>query len=241
MQAGSKRWYDESGIYAAESEVEDLRIPEDPRHVAFFERAKSPGSLLDLGCGHGVFLRLAQTLGFEVSGIEFQDTLARKAREVGLSVETGDLTEVLSERQETYDYVTALDVLEHLEDPGLIVEQMLARLSSNGVAVVSVPHQDRKPAVFDSVIDAPPHHLTIWTVQALKALFETRGASVTVVELPLSVDDLFLHHVWRRHGHDSPTTTRWDGLVRRCLKAEVALRSRLSLSRGHTLVAYGTF
>lgn len=237
MEAGSKEWYGESGIYSDQAEPSESAFLTDARHLAFFEGATAPGRLLDLGCGAGTFLRHARSRGFQVAGIEFQSALAMRANEQGLAVDSGDLASTLAKGTEHYDYITAFDVLEHLEDPGQVVELMLARLRSGGVCAVTVPHADRVPASFDPVIDAPPHHLTLWTGAAIRQLFQRQGASsCEVQELPLTTDDLFLHYLWKRYGHGLARTTRRDGLVRRKLAVQVGLRNAFKMSKGHTLL-----
>ena len=51
---------------------------------------KTNGDLLDIGCATGFFIKLAKNKGFKVIGIEFSDYAAKKGRDSGLNVITGD-------------------------------------------------------------------------------------------------------------------------------------------------------
>jgi len=66
------------------------------------------GKLLDIGCGRGEILDFAATKGFEVKGTEIVDDLIDNSRVVkGYSTE-------LPFPDKEFDYVTCLDVIEHL-------------------------------------------------------------------------------------------------------------------------------
>ena len=82
--------------------------------------APKNGRLLDLGCGVGNFLAAARDSGFEVTGVEFNQSANRFARE------TYGLREIFAMRPEdfrsanpakTFDVVTFFEVLEHQDDP----------------------------------------------------------------------------------------------------------------------------
>lgn len=231
MREPGAEWYRSSGIYAGEDEG-----VLDARHAAFFGHV-APGRLLDAGCGRGTFLRAARERGFEVRGIEQQTDLVTQARGEGLDVLAGTIPDSLSALAE-FDAVTVFDVLEHLADPLGALEALLAALRPGGSLVLSVPRADRHPPVFDPVVDAPPHHLTLWCPAALRIILERAGAAeIQVIALPLTARDLFLHHLWRRHGRGALTQDRRDGLTRRWLRLRVALLRGFSRARGHTLVA----
>lgn len=97
-------------------------------------------SLLDIGCGPGVFLVLAQRAGYEVSGLELNPELAQKARErTGAEVVVGDIaTADLGGR--TFDVITLLDLIEHVPDPVAILRRCRIWLKPGGHLVVYTPN-----------------------------------------------------------------------------------------------------
>lgn len=74
------------------------------------------GRLLDVGCGNGGFLTLAQQAGWEVEGLDFDAAAVRTATSRGLSVRLGGL-EVLKNLRDCYDVITLSHVVEHVYDP----------------------------------------------------------------------------------------------------------------------------
>src|SRR5690606_4572283 len=61
------------------------------RRLDRIEAVRSPGRLVDVGCGSGEVLRAARRRGWEVAGAEPVEESARIARERGLDVRTAVL------------------------------------------------------------------------------------------------------------------------------------------------------
>lgn len=120
--------------------------------VALIDRAGlEPGVVLDLGCGNAPVAEPLAALGFEYVGLDLDraslDAVAARGFEVhelDLSVREARLVrrlrEVLGSRP--LAGVLALDVLEHLVDPGAVVRALatLARPRPEAVLVVSIPN-----------------------------------------------------------------------------------------------------
>lgn len=94
-----------------------------------------PGSLLDIGCSLGVFLDVARSRGWEVSGVEpGAAARARAEAEFGFSVHP-DLREVGERR---FDAVTFWEVVEHVKRPLELLEAARAVLAPDGVMLTLV-------------------------------------------------------------------------------------------------------
>jgi SAM-dependent methyltransferase len=199
--------------------------------------------LLDVGCGDGEFLSRARERGWAVSGAEIDRRAVRRAVEArGLTgVRLVDVRDGLAGCGEGFDAVTAFDLVEHLPDPVALVSEMAARARPGGGVVVAVPRLDRSPAVFDEVVDRPPHHLTLWTPAALGRLMESAGlVDIRVVERPLSHDDVLNTYVWARRR--SPRGFQKDlAYYSRNVgwRLGVAALRLVGTARGHTLLASG--
>jgi 2-polyprenyl-3-methyl-5-hydroxy-6-metoxy-1,4-benzoquinol methylase len=99
-----------------------------------------PGAkVLDLGCGTGEFLKLAQDMGCEVTGIEPGESYASFARaEYGIHVINAPWQE--AELPEgAFDVVTCHQVVEHLRDPMEALAAMAGWLKPDGRMYLSVP------------------------------------------------------------------------------------------------------
>jgi SAM-dependent methyltransferase len=100
--------------------------------------------VLEVGCGNGSQLALPLArLGFKVTGIDIDAPSIEHAKEMAQDLENaqfvGGLVEEL-QHSESFDVVVLSEVLEHTEDPGSLLASSVSHLSSNGVAIVTVPN-----------------------------------------------------------------------------------------------------
>jgi len=103
------------------------------------------GSLLDVGCGDGLFLDEARRDGWRGEGIEFSPEGARRAAaRLGRPVAVGDLAAARL-LPGPYDAVTLWHVLEHLPEPRPMLDAARRRLRPGGLLVVAVPNTDNLP------------------------------------------------------------------------------------------------
>lgn len=107
-------------------------------------RRIAPGStVLDLGAATGALGRRLREAGCTVDGVERDPQAAAEARPayrrvLELDLEVGDLRERLP--RAAYDVVVCADVLEHLRDPGRILDQVRELLAPEGRALLSIPN-----------------------------------------------------------------------------------------------------
>ncbi|MEW6212958.1 MAG: class I SAM-dependent methyltransferase, partial [Acidobacteriota bacterium] len=103
-------------------------VAEAQRHARFFDhlfRALLEESrtvdLLEAGCGPGHFLYWAAARGFQsVRGFDLSGEQVELARSLDLAVEEASFQSFLPRAPESYDWIVALDVIEHLtRDEGL--------------------------------------------------------------------------------------------------------------------------
>ena len=97
------------------------------------------GRYLDVGCGSGGALGVAQSLGWQVAGVEMDAAAAAKARRFTARLHVGDLQAAPFGTGE-FDVISAYHVLEHVPDPVGAVRRMLGWLAPGGLLVVEVPN-----------------------------------------------------------------------------------------------------
>ncbi|MGN7661149.1 MAG: bifunctional 2-polyprenyl-6-hydroxyphenol methylase/3-demethylubiquinol 3-O-methyltransferase UbiG [Anaplasma sp.] len=110
----------------------------------------SRGSLLDVGCGGGVFSESMASLGFKVVGIdpsqESIDIATEHARIRGLAIEyySIDLQQLRSNSSSTYDIITLMEVIEHVPDPQSFLEDACELLNRGGMIFLSTLNRTLK-------------------------------------------------------------------------------------------------
>jgi SAM-dependent methyltransferase len=115
------------------------------RRMRVVGRRAAGGSLLDIGCGDGLFLWVARNAGWRVEGIEFSpEGASRAAARLGRPVAIGDLSRTAA-LPGPFDVVTLWHVLEHLPEPRPMIEAARRRLKPGGLLVVAVPNLDNLP------------------------------------------------------------------------------------------------
>jgi methionine biosynthesis protein MetW len=85
------------------------------------------GTLLDLACGDGAFLRIALDAGVHRAvGVELTEQGVLRCVEQGLTVYQGDITEGLAGYPDrSFDCVSLIRTIELLEDPEPVLDEML--------------------------------------------------------------------------------------------------------------------
>jgi SAM-dependent methyltransferase len=115
------------------------------RRLSALRSRAGSGSLLDIGCGDGLFLKVASEAGHAVEGIEFSPEGARRAAlRLGRPIAVGDLSRS-GLLNGPFDIVTLWHVLEHLVDPSAMVAAAHRRLRPGGLLAVAVPNLDNVP------------------------------------------------------------------------------------------------
>jgi methionine biosynthesis protein MetW len=102
------------------------------------------GTVLDVGCGDGLLLSVLAKKGVMGEGVDFSEEAVRKCTEKGIRATRHSLDEKLPYADNSFDWVVALDVLEHQYDPQKLLAEM-TRVSKKNV-IVGVPNFSSFPA-----------------------------------------------------------------------------------------------
>jgi len=153
-----------------------------------------PGSrLLDVACGKGAFLSFAAKHGVEARGIDTNPDAVSEAQALGLSAHLVDLHLYRQENAGSFDVVTALQVLEHLDDIVPFVEEAALCLRPGGRLLISVPNRHRLWRQYQEPLDCPPHHLSRWSETQFERLASLCGLELKQIHVePPTVLDLLV-------------------------------------------------
>jgi 2-polyprenyl-3-methyl-5-hydroxy-6-metoxy-1,4-benzoquinol methylase len=142
------------------------------KKVINFSQKKS-GTILDIGCGTGKLLKVMKQSGWEINGVETNDS----AREIA-EINTGSV--ILNqadffESNKKYDVITLWHSLEHLNTLTRFLEKILLSLNANGVVMIAVPNYNSYDAEYykqDWAAYDVPRHLYHFSPEAMVKLME---------------------------------------------------------------------
>jgi 2-polyprenyl-6-hydroxyphenyl methylase/3-demethylubiquinone-9 3-methyltransferase len=123
FEALASRWWDANSEFKPLHEINPLRAGWIDEHSPV--RGKT---LIDVGCGGGLLSEAMASRGASVTGIDMGEAPLSVAKihllESQLDVEYLQSTAeaLASERPETYDVVTCLEMLEHVPDPSAVIQ-----------------------------------------------------------------------------------------------------------------------
>jgi SAM-dependent methyltransferase len=111
------------------------------RWLAALERFHPPGTLLDIGCGAGLFLAVARRRGWRPFGVDDCAEATTHARErFGLDVQTGDFSDFAGNGRQ-FDAITMWDIIEHARQPVELLAAVRGCVAPGGVVGMSTPNQ----------------------------------------------------------------------------------------------------
>lgn len=161
-----------------------------------FEKMKT-GNLLELGVGHGYSCRQFESKVSEYTILDGSTAVIKKFRDNNPDLNNVNIIETFFENyssESTYDNIVMGFVLEHVEDPELILRKYRDLLSDDGKLFISVPNAGslhRQLASLAGMLtniemlsqaDHDLGHLRYFTVETLKSLVERCGYTIVSIE-----------------------------------------------------------
>ncbi|MEO2207496.1 methyltransferase domain-containing protein [Paenibacillus pabuli] len=149
---------------------------------SFADQTRFPrGTLLDIGCSTGHFLAEAQFRYWSVQGIEISESAANEGRKkFGLNVVTGEINDDIFEN-ESFDVVTAWDVLEHIPTPHSFMKNIKRVLKKDGLFVANTPNVNSSASFHSGSkwrhLD-PPLHVILYDHISLRILMKMHGFEI---------------------------------------------------------------
>lgn len=158
------------------------------------------GNLLDIGAGPGLFLSEAATLGWQVTGIEPSVWAVEHAqKQLNITdMRRGDADLLPAVPDQSFNCVTAFDVLEHLVFPEDFLWQVSRILKPGGVLVMTTPRFDSLLALLmgKKWYCIFPAHIQYFTRRSLYGTLKRCGFDVTQEKTHTRY--LGLGYVWQR-------------------------------------------
>jgi 2-polyprenyl-3-methyl-5-hydroxy-6-metoxy-1,4-benzoquinol methylase len=191
---------DEAGEHNHVTQLKSNTARDYLKRIESYTGRPLAGDLLEIGCGHGEFLLEAAERSLVVTGIEYSaHSAAVAAQRLGNRGEiiVGDISR-LETSDKRFDFIVFADVLEHVRDPRLFLQNVHALLKPAGVAIAILPSLDSLSArlMGSSWREFKLENLWYFSTPNLKRLFhgERFGAlRVLPARKTLSLDHIFGH------------------------------------------------
>jgi len=100
---------------------------------------KSGGSILDVGCGVGQVVGRLHSQGFQVFGVDVSEPNIARAQKVCANCQVYN-GKTLPFKDAFFDSVGAFNVLEHVDEPELFIQELVRVCRPGGKIVVSSPN-----------------------------------------------------------------------------------------------------
>ena len=164
----------------------DPFLPGQRFKIELLNRFVAGGSLLEIGPSNGMFCRLAQKAGFEVSAVEMDENCVRFLQDkLGVrAIASANPAAILDAEDLTYDAICLWHTIEHLHRPWEMLAQAARRLRLGGVLLVAAPNPDAWQA---RLLGARwphhdmPRHLYALPIPWLTNFAKTQGLSMEFV------------------------------------------------------------
>jgi len=165
-------------------------------------------SFLDIGCGNGRLLRAMHQLGVDQQrcyGLELDEGVVQNLFSQGYSAYCDRVEDCTKVPETGIDLATMFHVIEHVDNPGAVVERVAGWLSEDGVFALETPNVQS----LDCRLGRRtfwggyhiPRHWNLFTPASITQLLESRG--MRVVDIRYQSGHSFwiygLHH-WLRYG-----------------------------------------
>lgn len=150
-----------------------------------------PGTILDFGCGTGDFLHYLKNNGYQVFGVEPNESAREKANQKL----QGKVSEnLLAIKDNSADIITLWHVLEHVHKLNETLQSLKKKLSKKGYIIIAVPnptsHDSTKYSDLWAGYDVP-RHLWHFTQETMTALLNRNNLKLVAVK-PMKLDSFYV-------------------------------------------------
>ncbi len=195
------------------------RTLQKKRNLIVAETAMPQGALLDIGCGTGAFLHTMQTAGWQITGLEPDETARNKANEL-YKLQPQSPEKLFELAAASYNAITMWHVLEHVHELHAYIKQLEVLLKPAGKIFIAVPNYTSKDAAIYKKQWAAydvPRHLYHFSPAAMRQLLKQHGLTVKTIK-PMWFDSFYVCMLSEQYknGKGNIIKAFWNGFVSNC-------------------------
>ncbi len=166
---------------------EKERVERSANQAKIIKRLKSlgihQGRLLDVGCATGGLIEKAIENNFQASGVELSGWAASIAQKMGLDVVNKPLSKA-GFAKDSFDVVTCIDVVEHVDSPRKLVGDINKVLKSGGYFCIVTPN---KNSLVSRILGEKwwhirNDHIYYFSEETLSSLLEASGFEIVEIK-----------------------------------------------------------
>ncbi len=176
----------------------------------------SRGTILDYGCGTGMFLSAIKNAGWETYGMEPDDDARKIASENGNNVfsDKARINTYITDKK--FNAITLWHVLEHVTDMPETLAFFKTKLNKDGVLIIAVPNHASYDANYYKEFWAAydvPRHLHHFDLKSMTSLVEKAGFKLQETK-PMKFDSFYVSMLSEKYKTGSVNLFKafWIGL-----------------------------
>lgn len=154
-----------------------------PRHreiVRIIIETKNSGRILDLGCGEGHILKMLSN-SYEKYGVDVSKTALKLANDKNIHIKLCNLNKDFPFDMK-FDFMICSEVLEHLENPFDVLENVKKHLTEDGLFLVTIPNVTHWRHRVSLLLGKSPNydktHINFWDLDSFIKLLHDRGYEI---------------------------------------------------------------
>lgn len=140
-------------------------------------------NILEVGCSYGYLTFALNSIGHNAFGIDISDEAIQFAKNnFGDYYKRTDITSIKEKIPQKLDVIIAIELIEHLAEPGRFIKQCLDILNANGKIIISTPNKDYAPKGITWQTDYPPVHMAWLSHQSFNHIAKTNNLNLSFVD-----------------------------------------------------------
>ena len=150
--------------------------------VKIIQKYKKTGSLLDVGCAYGPFLKASSEAGFISSGMDISEDAVTYVKNIlDIDAVKCDFSSPELKPDRNYDALTMWYVIEHFRNPEEVIEKVKSVLKPGGIFAFSTPDFSGisgKTNYRQTLLNSPADHYTFWSKKSASEILEKNGFKI---------------------------------------------------------------
>jgi 2-polyprenyl-3-methyl-5-hydroxy-6-metoxy-1,4-benzoquinol methylase len=189
------------------------------KNLVIAETGIATGKILDIGCGTGAFLHTMQTAGWQITGLEPDETARKKAQEL-YQLQPATPEKLFEQQPASFNVITMWHVLEHVHELHNYIKQLEKLIAPNGKIIIAVPNYTSNDAAVYKAYWAAydvPRHLYHFSPAAMRQLLGQHNLTVKKIK-PMWFDSFYVCMLSEQYknGKGNIIKAFWNGFVSNC-------------------------